>query len=205
MTLGFRGWLHVAAIAEEEMTDLGETIVWTAIAIRGSASLIPFILAASLVRFVEGDRTREQDVVLLVDVLVQVGLKRPKPFQQRAPGIAGIRWWGEVVCQRTQLQECQPGRLVLLFHNTDGILYRSEKRRAPGFSRLHGANSREEDLLLLKHVRLEFGTQRAEYDPALSHFRVPLAMSLFRFNGQLGQARQLSTQEDVVCTDNVLY
>jgi hypothetical protein len=89
---------------------------------------------------------REQDVVLKLDVLVQIGFEALQIEVQASPGLAGVGGQGEVVGERARALEVGHVVFVLGHHHLDGH---------EGAATAAGEDEREEDLFFLGQVALD--------------------------------------------------
>ena len=111
-------------------------------------------------------RPREQDVVLQVDMLVQIGLHSLEFFIQGGEGRTGVGGKGIIAGDLAEFRQRLARALVLVLHLPDGTANRSEaggRLGSPGTDvRIQGHDIGEEDLFFLFQVQADFGVQGRE-------------------------------------------
>jgi len=151
------------------------------------------------------DRTREENVVLQMNMPVQVALKSSQAVIKTA-----ITWAGVVRNYKIGGQFPDPGRqhagvIVVGEHARYWKLDRAETRanRAMRRPSLHAIEDRKKDAFFLHHVRGEFLRQRGEGLLNRAELGMSLSVTAHDFSEQVLKPRRLLADEGMMAGDDM--
>ena len=123
-------------------------------------------------------RPREQDVVFLMNVSVQIDFELMQAIKHDPIGIAGVVRWQEALRQAAKLFQRDTGFVVFMLHHANRVRHRAEREPWPRRCGFQAADGGKENPFFFEHVRLQFRSQLCEHDSHFLGLRMPLPMGI---------------------------